>query len=145
MLPEEMEEVLVRYQGAFNAHDVDAALAFCTEDSYYENVPAGFRIEGLEDLAAFWESFFSACPDFEVGLDEQAYGQDTAVAWGSMRGTHLGEFMGVQGTGRRFEVPMVCIVGFRRGFVASDRAYFDLASVCDQLGIPHDAVQGVPG
>jgi steroid delta-isomerase-like uncharacterized protein len=144
MSPEEMEEVLVRYQDAFNAHDVDGALAFCTEDSYYESVPQGLRIEGHEDLAAFFESFFSACPDFEMGLDQQAYGPDTAVAWGSMRGTHLGEFMGVEGTGRRFEVPVVCIVGFRRGFVASDRTFFDLASMCDQLGISPDAVN-VPG
>jgi steroid delta-isomerase-like uncharacterized protein len=144
MLPEEMEEVLIRYWGALKAHDVDGALAYCAEDCRYENVPQGLRVEGRDELARVSESFFDAFPDLEFGPEGLAYGRNTTVVWGSMRGTHLGEFVSVEGTGRRFEVPLAMILGFDKGFVCSGRSFVDVGSICDQLGIRYDRVE-TPG
>jgi steroid delta-isomerase-like uncharacterized protein len=144
MLPEEMEEVLIRHQSALNAHDVDGALAYCAEDCYYENVPQGLRVEGRDELASFYESFLDAFPDLEFGPEGLAYGRNTTVVWGSMRGTHLGEFMGVEATGRQLEVPLALVLGFEKGLVASGRSFVDVGSMCDQLGIRYQAVK-VPG
>src|SRR3954451_1754386 len=42
----QLREVLSAYADAKGAHDVEAALALCTEDCYYESVGLPGRIEG---------------------------------------------------------------------------------------------------
>ncbi|HEY4843523.1 MAG TPA: ester cyclase [Terriglobales bacterium] len=42
---------------------------------------------------------------------------------------------GVPPTGRRVEVPLVVVVGFRDGKLAHERIYWDQASVLKQIGL----------
>ncbi len=45
---------------------------------------------------------------------------------------------GIAPTHRRVEVPLVAIVGFRDGKLASERIYWDQASVLKQIGLLSD-------
>lgn len=52
-----------------------------------------------------------------------------------------GGLAGSPGRGRRFAVPFANVVPFRDGFMAGEIIYFDLATLCEQAGIPLQAVR----
>jgi steroid delta-isomerase-like uncharacterized protein len=137
----QMQSVLHRYAEAKNEHDIEAALMCCTDDSIYENVPQGLEVKGKEALAQFYGGFFAAFPDYAGDFDGEAYGDETAVVWGRMSGTSAGEFMGVEAKGQAFDVPVCFVITFSDGLISSDRGFFDLATLCGQLGVPIDAVR----
>ena len=125
-----------RYAAAKNSHDVDAALALCSEDSVYESPALGLRVEGRERLRPFYEAFFAALPDYSGEFEGMATGEDTAVVWGCFGGTTSGDFMGAAvEPGRRIDVPVTFVCTFRDGLLTRDVGYFDAATLAEQLGL----------
>jgi ketosteroid isomerase-like protein len=54
-------DLIERFGDAWNAHDLDAALALCTEDIVFESTgpaPDGERSEGQAAVRAAWEPIF---------------------------------------------------------------------------------------
>jgi ketosteroid isomerase-like protein len=77
---DEAVRVVLRFNDALNAHDVDAAMRLMTEDCVFENTypgPDGTRYQGQSAVRRFWEEFFASSHDpyFEVeeifGLGER--------------------------------------------------------------------------
>ena len=52
-----------------------------------------------------------------------------------------GEWMGVQPTGRSFEVPFANVTPFRDGLMEGETIYFDAATLCEQAGFPPEVVR----
>jgi hypothetical protein len=81
-----------------------------------------------------------------AGHDGAAFGDDTAAVWGRWSGTTAGDFMGLGAEpGRRLDAPVTFVCTFRDGLLASDVGYFDVATLCDQAGIPLGAVRPAAG
>jgi hypothetical protein len=78
------QDVIDRFNEAFNTHDVDAIMALMTDDVIFENTapPDGTRYEGAAAVRGFWESFFAANPGahFE-GIDQFAVDDRCTVRW----------------------------------------------------------------
>jgi ketosteroid isomerase-like protein len=58
----QIRELLGKFGGAWNDHDLDAALALTTEDVVFESTgpaPDGVRSEGREAVRAAWEPIFA--------------------------------------------------------------------------------------
>jgi SnoaL-like polyketide cyclase len=70
-----------------------------------------------------------------------AVGDDTVVVWGTLHGTSRGDWLGVPPGGGTFAVPFANVVPFRDGLMAGEIIYFDLATLCEQAGIPLEAVR----
>jgi predicted ester cyclase len=85
--------------------------------------------------------FFASFPDYAVALDGHASDGRTLVCWGTVQMTMTGERFGVQPSGRRAELPVHIRFTFADGLIASERFFFDLASLCAQSGVSTDAVQ----
>ena len=49
--------------------------------------------------------------------------------------THVGEFMGLAGCGRRFEIQGVQLFEMREGLIARERRYYDFTGMLIQLGV----------
>lgn len=146
MTREEIGGALEAYAAAKNHHDVDAILALCHEDCFYESVPLGGRVEGKEALASFYGALFSGLQDYYGDFDGTAFGEDSAVVWGRFGGT-LGErFMGVEvEEGRRIDIPVTFVCTFRDGLLTGDTGYFDAATFAEQVGVSLETVrQGAP-
>ncbi|MGH2963776.1 MAG: ester cyclase [Solirubrobacterales bacterium] len=142
MNSQEIEAVVNGYAAAKNAHDVERALEFCCEDCVYENMgTGGVRVEGKSNVAEFFAGFFTAFPNWSGSVDGQAIGEDTMALWGRMRGTNAGEFMGANAPGRTFDVPVVFVISLRDGQIASEQAYFDLATLAEQIDVPLSAIR----
>jgi len=88
-------------------------------------------------------SFFTAFPDLAPDDEGVAYNDedDFVVVWGTLRGTSTGEWLGVPPGGGRFSVPFANVVPFSQGLMTGEQIYFDLATLCEQAGIPLSEVR----
>jgi steroid delta-isomerase-like uncharacterized protein len=141
MNQEEMLSLFQQHRKAEAARDFDAIMATFVEDCYLETVPLNLRIEGRSAARAAYEGFFTAFPDLTPNDDGFAFGDDVVVTWGTLRGTSTGDFLGVPPSGRAFALQFVNVARFRAGRMAGESIHFDLATLCDQGGLPIEKIR----
>lgn len=132
----------------FHAHrdaearrDYDAIIETFAEDCFLETVPLGLRSEGREATRAAYMSYFTAFPDLAPEDQGMAVGDGVVVVWGMLRGTSRGDWLGVSPSGRSFAVRFTNVAPFREARMAGESIYFDLATLCEQAGIPLDKIR----
>ena len=125
----------------FVAKDTEATLATMVPDAYVNHVPVMTGGVGLEQARAFYSEHFIAKmpPDTETALVSRTVGVNQIVDELIFKFTHT-ETMDwmmpcIEPTGRRVEVPLVAIIGFKDGRVAHEHIYWDQASVLVQIGL----------
>lgn len=134
----------------FAAHDPEGAAATMTDDGYVLNVPVMTGGRGAEGVRAFYaEEFIPHLPeDIAITHVSRTVGTDQLVDELIVAFTHTIDMPwflpGVAPTGRRVELPLVVIVGFRDGKICHERLYWDHASVLRQVGVL-EGVAGVAG
>jgi ketosteroid isomerase-like protein len=86
-------DVVVRFNDAFNRHDVDQIMGLMTEDCVFEGTgpPDGERLVGHRAVRSFWERFFSSSPDARFDFEEIFSCDDRAVVrwvyrWSTIEG-----------------------------------------------------------
>ena len=128
----------------FSSRDVSSTIATMVRDAYVNHIPVMTGGYGHEALRRFYqEDFISPMPaDTSIQLVARTLGQDRLVDEIIFSFTHTTEMPwmlpGVPPTGRRVEVPLVVVVGFRDGKLAHERIYWDQASVLKQIGLLTD-------
>ena len=133
--PAEMKKLQDEHVAAETRKDLAGAVAGYLDDCYYQNVPLGFRIHGRERVAAYYERTWEALPDGEVTIEGEAFGDNVAVHWGTFRSTFRGRLLGSEPTVRRLEFPVIAVLSFRDGKIRAEHLVFDLATLCDQVGV----------
>ncbi len=124
------------YAGAKSEQDVAAALSLCSEDFVLETVPLGLAARDRKDAERQLELFFRSFPDYAIEADGIAAENGAVVCWGAVRQTFGGPFLGFAPTGRSARLPFVSVFEGRNGRLTRERYFFDLASLCDQIGLP---------
>ena len=133
----EMLRLFEAHREAEAARDIDAILETFVSQCFLETVPLGLRSDGRDAVrAAYEQQFFTAFPDLAPEDDGIAVGDDVIAVWGTLRGTSRGEWLGIPPGGGTFAVPFANVVPFSRGLMAGERIYFDLATLCEQAGLP---------
>ena len=136
---DEMLRLFEAHREAEAARDVDAILATFVDDCFLETMALGLRAEGRDAVKAAYEAqYFVAFPDLDPDDQGMAFGDDTMVVWGFLRGTSEGEWLGVPPGGGSFSVPFANVVPFKDGLMAGEAIYFDLATLCEQAGLSTD-------
>src|SRR5277367_4421240 len=131
-----------RYE--FATPDVEATLATMVDDAYVNHVPVMTGGKGKTELREFYGKDFIPCmpPDFTMTDVSRTVGENRLVDEMVISFTHTIEMPwmlpGIAPTGRRVEVPLVVIVGFRDGKLAHENIYWDQASVLKQIGLLQD-------
>ena len=125
----------------FATRDVDATMATMVAEPYVNHVPVMTGGVGYKDLARFYANhFIPKCPaDFALVPVSRTIGADRIVDEMIVSFTHDVEIdwmlPGIAPTGRRVEVPVVAIVGFRGDKLFHEHIYWDQASVLVQIGL----------
>ena len=136
-----LRRTLVRlYAGAKSQQDVAAALAVCHEDFELESIGFGLAARGRKQSESHLELFFRIFPDYSVVLDGMAENDEVVSSWGRARLRFGGEMFGIQPTQRRAELPVACVFDFEGGLLRRERFYFDLVTLCEQIGAPLEPV-----
>ena len=92
-----MKHVIDAFNEAWNAHDLDAALALCTPDVVFDSTdpaPDGRRFEGRDAVRACWEPVFASRGHFdfeEIVMCGERVVQRWRFHWGTghVRGVDL--------------------------------------------------------
>jgi hypothetical protein len=137
-----LAQALVRaYACAKSRQDVGAALAACGEDFVLETVPLGIATRDRKQAEQQLGLFFASFPDYRVRLEGLASGEGAVASWGRAQLTWLGPFAGHAPSGRAAELPIFCVFAHAGGQLRGERFFFDLASLCEQIGLPLEAAR----
>jgi predicted ester cyclase len=143
-LNEAVMRTIVRCYGqAKSEQDIGAALTACHKTFTIETVSFGIASSDRDETAAQLALFFDTFPDYSVTLDGLTTDGAHVCAWGTARMTLAGTGLGIAPTGKTAHVSIFCVFGFRDGLLASERFFFDLATLCRGIGIPIDALTEV--
>jgi steroid delta-isomerase-like uncharacterized protein len=129
------------YAGAKSEQDIGAALAVCSEDFVLETVPLGLASRDRKEAERLLGLFFQAFPDYAIEAEGSAAENGAVACWGHVRQTFRGPFLGHAPTGRSARHPFVSVFEAKNGRLVRERYYFDLASLCEQIGLPLDAAR----
>ena len=101
--------------------------------TYYE--PTVGEIQGRDGYRSLVSMYRSAFPDVTLTINEQIAEGDKVVTHWTARGTHQGELMGVQPTGKQVTVQGVVISRIENGKLMQDFESYDVHGMMRQLGV----------
>ncbi|WP_306056364.1 ester cyclase [Natronococcus wangiae] len=119
--------------------NVDVIDDICAED-VIDRSPLG-ETRGREEFKEQIEAVRTAFGDFSATVEETVAEGDTVAMRVTLRGTHAGEFMGVEPTGREFEVANSVFTRVSDGKIAERWVLPDMFGLMQQIG----AVESPPG
>lgn len=97
--------------------------------------PSSAQAPGVEGVKQFWRGVKGSFPDFSLEVDLLTASEDFVTIVYRMAGTHEGEYMGVAGTGKHFEVRGVQVAKFENGLITDRWGSTDSLGLLSQLGI----------
>lgn len=113
-------EMLVAFNAAWNRHDIDALMAFMTDDACFHAVAGpdelGRSFVGREAVRAGFQLAWQACPDAQWTDGVHFVAGDRGVSESTFRGTRASD-------GLRIEARMVDVFSFRDGRIAVKNAF----------------------
>lgn len=126
----------------FDLHSTEAALATMTDNPHVIHVATPKALgEGKEGVREFYsQHFLSQIPSgVEMTPISRTVGSDRIVDEFIFKFTHTREMdwllPGVPPTGKQVQIPLVAIIAFQDGKVASEHVYWDQASILVQIGL----------
>jgi steroid delta-isomerase-like uncharacterized protein len=123
-----------RRQDCWSRHDVAGLAEGHTEDGVVSSPMFG-RIQGRDRIEASYRALFEVFPDLQFELEPPIMDGDRGAQAFVIRATHKGTFMGLEGTGRRVEMPGVTIYTMRDGLIAEERRVYDFTGLLTRIGI----------
>lgn len=112
--------------------NIDVIDEICAED-VVDHSPLG-DVRGREELKAQLESLRTAFEDFSATVEEAVAEGDTVAMRVTLRGTHVGDFMGIEATGKDFEVENMVFTRVEDGHIVERWVQPDMLGLMQQLG-----------
>lgn len=132
----DLDKLLKDYLTAWDAHDVEKMLTFCTDDCVYECMALGKVNRGKKKLKEFFSSMFVDLPDVKLEMKSGFTAGDRGAGEWVMTGTFAhSSIPGVPATGKSFSIRGASITEFRGGKISRNTAYWNFASFLQQVGI----------
>lgn len=120
---------------AWNAHDSEHYAKLLDERYIKESDTLRQAVSGREAGRAVMEMYLRAFPDLHIDVEQLLTSGDYVVVRWTGTGTHRGELMGIPATNRSGVVRGCSIVEVRRGHIAREWVYWDMAHLLRQLGV----------
>ena len=98
----------------------------------------GDEVSGLDTYKEFSQSWVDGFSDLSFEVHDMLADDDTVIAYMTMRGTHDGEFQGIEATGNSFEETGFNLLRLSDGKIVEDVNVLDTHSFAEQLGIDPD-------
>jgi steroid delta-isomerase-like uncharacterized protein len=126
---EEVNAVMDKMVGHMNEHDLEACVACYSEDAELQDPRFPDPVHGKDYVRQGFKYWYDAFPDVKiVVLNKIIDGPKVALEW-TFEATHLGEYLGVQGSGRKFLVLAAAHFEVRGGKVTRDLSLFDASAL----------------
>ena len=134
MSTETNKALVHRFFEAFNAGDLDAAVAVFDPNAVVHNsgAPDPLNLEGFGQLAGV---FLAAFPGGQHSIDDIVVEGDKVVTRITYRGAHTGDLMGMPPTGKHVAVSAMTIDKIANGKIVETWRLFDQMGMMQQLGL----------
>ncbi len=140
--PQQIERLWDEHlRGEFESKDVEATLATMVDDASVNHVPVNTGGRGKDALRAFYrDDFIPSWPeDLQMTPVNRVVGAGQLVEELHLVFTHSRPMPwllpGLPPTGRKIAMDLVVVATFRGGKLASERIYWDHATVLRQVGL----------
>ncbi|HEU0019603.1 MAG TPA: nuclear transport factor 2 family protein [Thermoleophilaceae bacterium] len=135
---EALTAAIERYNAAWNAHDVDAAMAMHAPDMVFQNHTAGEVAEG-EAVRAHIAAIFAAWPDIEFATRRLYVREGLVVQEWTATATHANTLrrgdIEAAPTGREIGWDGLDVIPFEDGLIKRKDVYSDSVSILRQVGL----------
>lgn len=91
--------------------------------------------QGLDGVKQLIGAFRTAFPDMKFIVEDQIAEDDQVATRLTIRGTHLGDFMGIPASGKQVEVSAVSIWHVAEGKLINEWVNWDSLGMMQQLGV----------
>ena len=128
-------QLAVALVAAWNAHDLDQALACFAADCEARDVAQAFLQRGCADMRRAMAGYCRALPDVQFVLDDLVVAGDRAVVVWTATGTHLGMLFNIPASGRRVRVRGAATFIVRDGLICRATYIWDVAGLLRSIGL----------
>ncbi len=133
MASESGSSLLHKWFVAGDSGDLDAFDDYLHDDVVV-HAPLGFATKGIDAVKEAWRSALLGVPDIRHIIQVLVIGGSTVAARVKVTGTHQGDFVGLAGTGKRFEIDQATFAHVRDGKAIEIWEVADTAALLRQLG-----------
>ncbi len=131
-------KIVQEHLDAETNHDLDAIMAtFSAQPAFALN---GMDLAGAQVIRSVYEGFgfgqHGSFSDIQLEIKPWHLGDDSITTEMILRANHTGDWQGIPATGRAVTVALCAVFTFdAEDKVASERVYFDAATVLQQIGV----------
>src|SRR5215510_11922866 len=134
MTRQQMLDFFKHREEAYDDLDAAALAADYADDAVIESPTAGTHT-GREAAERTFRVVFSAFLDLTTKVENLIIDGNNAVTVVSIEGTHIGEFLGLQPSGKRFIMPAVFFYQLENGKIVRERRIYDFTGMLIQIGV----------
>jgi len=139
LTPKQLIEAAKAPLMAYNAKDWDKVRHSVTTNFIYDEVGTDRKTQGVDKVISMWKEWAVALPDSKATINASHVSGSTVVLEVTWTGTHSGSLNlpkgPVAGTGKRINMRGAQVLEITGGKVSTQRHYFDMATMLNQLGI----------
>lgn len=129
-----LRETMQRFLEFINSGDPSIGREVISPDAAFLTPFSPTPLRGLEGYLQILEVMRGAFPDVQWSLEQLVVEGDQVAARFELRGTHLGEFLGVGATGRQVAVGASNFYRFADGLIVDETGQPDLLRLLGQIG-----------
>ena len=134
MTRQEVLELFKHRADAYEDLDAAALAADYAEDAVIESPTAGVH-QGREAAEKALRAIFTAFLDLTLTVDHLLIDGDDVASVITLEGTHIGDFLGIPPTGKRFKIPAVFFYQLANGKIVRERRIYDFTGLLVQIGV----------
>ena len=138
---QEVKQLSDRLHTFFNAHDVTGLASMFAPGFKTHTTTAPGGVMDREAYLGMWQMTWSAFPDLRYDIEAELIDGDTVVLRVALTGTHRGEYLGLQPTGKQVSNEVIDIIGYGNGQAQEEWTEYNQLALMQQLGlVPAQAV-----
>jgi steroid delta-isomerase-like uncharacterized protein len=131
---QEIVEFFNRQQAHWKVRDAEALARGHAADGVIVS-PIFRTVTGHAAILQSYRALFQLFPDWDYRAEDLLIDGDRVAEPFAVTATHVGEFMGLAGSGRRFEIQGVRLFEMGDSRIAHERRYYDFTGMLIQLGV----------
>jgi steroid delta-isomerase-like uncharacterized protein len=121
-------------QQEWTARDAEALAGRHTETGTVVS-PIFRTVHGRHEILESYQALFATFPDWDYRARQLVVDGERIAEEFVVHATHSRDFMGLPGSGRKFDIEGVRIFEMKDGRIAHERRYYDFTGLLIQLGI----------
>lgn len=133
--PEENKQLARDYFKAFQAHDEAWWAAHIADDFVRHDPGLPFEVRGIEGVRKLADVLNPGIPDMKLPISHAVAEGDLVLIHLRVQGTHGGELMGLEPTGKPIDIGVMDLFRFQGDKLVEHWALLDNLGLLKQLGV----------